>query len=1395
MSDGLQQDGVFSHKKRQLWEQWLSERGGKASPARKISPRRQAGPVPMSYAQQRLWFLYHLESVGVVYNVPFAFRIKGPLDLDALRRSFVRLAQRHEILRTRFKIIDGQPMQIIEQDPRVVFLVLDVRSFPAAQIQAQVQENIIKEAHTPFDLQRTPLWRVKVLRVDELEYLLLLNFHHIIFDEWSQGIFFSELNIIYQAECQGVAPRLEEVELHYADFALWQIEFLKSDEVQAQLGYWKDKLAAFPSVSLPLDYPRPAVQSFRGSRVRGQVTAEVAGALRQLSQSEQVTYFATLLSAFFVLLQRYTGQNDLLVGTPVANRNHLQLEKMIGFFLNTLVIRADLSGSPTFRQTVSRVGSVVLEALANQDLPFERLVDELKIERSLSHHPIFQIAFAYHPRSSESLALANLHVTPMMVDFGWAKFDLTLFVNETEEGLRLSLEYSQDLFKPNTIERMMRHLCSLLTFVAHHPDTPICCIPLLSDEERRTILQEWNNRQRMYPGEVGVHRLVEQRVALQPHAPALEFGTQRWSYAELNACANQLARYLIRLGLKREEGVAVCMPRNAEMVLAWLAILKAGGVYIPLDETYPAERLNFMLKDSKARMLIALGEKPTVLPEKVTLIDLHSSWEEILKEGSANLDIDMGGEGLAYIMYTSGSTGEPKGIGIPHRAINRLVVNSDYKTIEVGERVAQASNASFDAATFEVWGALVNGGVVVGVQKDELLDVEQLTKRIRAGDIQVLFLTTALFNQIAAVKPEAFSGLNCLLFGGEAVSPAWVRAVMAVGAPQRFLHVYGPTESTTFATWHEVRTVPDHALTIPIGTPIANTRVYVLDEHLQPVPLGVAGELYIGGDGLARGYSSRPRETAEKFLPDPFAGVSGARMYATGDVVRWNEAGEIEFIGRRDTQVKLRGFRIELGEVEAAILRQEEVKQVVAMVREDRPGDKRLVAYVVAEEALSEGDLRQRLKALLPEYMLPSAVVFMEKLPLNPNGKVDRQALPPPTKVTPSRTYLPARDEYERSLVEIWQQVLGLKEISVEDNFFDLGGNSLLAIQLFSLIEERFERTLPLATLFHHPTIAALAVRLQQEEDLAQWSTVVNIQPHGDRPPFFCVHTFGGEVVNFAPLASFLGEDQPFYGLQARGIDGKQEPHTTIEEMAAYYIRAMRSVQAQGPYYIGGYCFGGIVAYEMACQLQALGEEVALVAIIDAYAPLQEGRRKPKWNLRRVAQYILNLPIWIHDFVAMGEREMLVVVKRRLKILQKQMRHLLGKPMERLTPQEVIGMDLSYGPAHRVRLMELHMRAILDYRPQLYAGEVTVLRVRRMPLFKLYDHDVGWSQIVTGGVKVRIVPGAHHNILEAGYARDLAKELRAALDEAIERTHRNKTNTEDIFVHAYKMRNEGNSLI
>ncbi len=1361
-------DGLLPPKKQQLLDKLLKERQLVQPSHQRIKPRGNKSPAPMTYAQQRLWFLYQLEGQGVVYNTPFAFHLQGELNLAALKNSFVRLAQRHEILRTHFDLVSGQPMQVIEADARIVFLYLDLRGFPETHRPTQLHENIQREANTPFDLRRSPLWRVKILQVADQEFVLLLNFHHAIFDEWSQEIFLAELNAIYQAECSSSALQLEEAPLQYADFAIWHMEYLQSEEVQAQLSYWKQKLADYAGLNFPLDYPRPPVQSFRGGRVSRMLPMHVVEALKKLSREEGVTFFSTVLAAFFVLLYRYTGQTDLLIGTPVANRHHAQVEKMIGFFLNTLVIRADLSGSPSFREAVRRVGHVVFEALSNQDMPFERLVDELKLERSLSHHPIFQIAFAYHPPARTSLALKGMLVQPMTLDFGWSKFDLTLFASETEHGLRLSFEYSRDLFKPATIERMLNHLSAILTAASLNADLAINEIPLLSEDERKTVLYEWNDRQRHVPRQVGIHRLVEARVTMQPQAIALEHGEARWSYAELNARANQLARYLVRQGMKPQDGVAVCMPRGEKMVLAWLGILKAGGVYIPLDATYPEERLRFMLRDSQARMLIVDGEKPQGIGQGIDILDLQTIWQALLREEVDNLDVDLSEEALAYVMYTSGSTGEPKGIGIPHQAIIRLVVNTDYKRIDAGERVAQASNASFDAATFEVWGALVNGGVVVIVETEELLDVERLAQRIQGGEIEVLFVTTALFNQIAGVKPEAFNGLKCLLFGGEAVTPGWVRAVLSAAPPLRLLHVYGPTESTTFATWYEVHEVPSEALTIPIGGPIANTRVYVLDDWLQPVPIGVAGELYIGGDGLAHGYHSRPKETAERFLPDPFSGIAGARMYATGDMVRWNEAGAIEFIGRRDTQVKLRGYRIELGEVESALQKQNGVKQVVAMVREDRPGDKRLVAYVVSEEGVDEDRLRRALKGYLPEYMLPSAIVFMPSLPLTPNGKVDRNALPPPIKATSSRSYQPPRNEDERALVEIWQQVLGEKEIGVEDNFFDLGGNSLLAIHLFSLIEERFKRSLPLATLFQHPTIAELAIRLQQAEELGQWATVVPIQPQGHRPPFFCVHTFGGEVVNFAPLAKFMGEDQPFYGLQARGLDGRQEPHTSIEEMAAYYLQAMRAVQAKGPYYLGGYCFGGVVAYEMACQLQAIGEEVALLAIIDAYAPLQEGRQKPKWNLRRMIRYAANLPFWLRDFIAMGLGDMRVVVKRRLKIIRKQINALLGKPMERLTPQEVIGMDLSQGPAHRVRLMELHMRAILDYRPQLYAGGVTVLRVRRLPLFKLYDQDVGWSQLVSGDVKVRIVPGAHHNILEAGYARDLARELRAAMDEAIQ---------------------------
>ena len=1048
--------------------------------AARITRAPRKGDLPLSFAQQRLWFLDQLEPDNAFYTIPVALHLEGPLDVGALERSLQEIVRRHEALRTTFPAAGGQAQQRIAEGLNLPLPVVEVQAGPDEVQDAEVRRLAEEEARRPFSLAEGPLLRVTLLRRSERSHVLLLMMHHIISDGWSMGVLVRELRALYLAFVAGRPSPLPELPIQYADYAASQRQWLQGEVLEAQLAYWKQELAgAPPALELPTDRPRPAMQTYRGATCPVHLPRALSDALVSLSRQQGATLFMTLLAAFQALLSRYTGQDDIVVGSPMAGRTRTETETLIGFFVNTLPLRADLSGDPPFRELVGRVREVTLRAHAHQDVPFERLVDEFQPERDPSRSPLFQAMFALQNMAIPELALGEIRLSLEEIDGGTAKFDLTLFLRETEEGIRGRLEYNTDLFDRATIERMAGHYRTLLEGAVEAPERRVSELPILTVEERRLLLGEWNDTRTDYPADRCIHELFEVQAEQTPDAVAVVFGEQRLTYGELNGRANHLARHLRSLGVGPDVLVGLCAERSAEMVVGMLGILKAGGAYVPLDPSYPGERLALMLEDTGAPVLLTQERLLDRLPElPVRKLCLDAAREAIAAESDEAPRSEAGPDSLAYVIYTSGSTGTPKGVAVTHRAIARLVCTTDYVSLQASDVIAQASTCSFDAATFEIWGALLHGARLVGLGKEVMLSSAELARRIAEDGITALFITTALFNQVAREAPSAFARLDCLLFGGEAADPQRVRAVLQAGSPRRLLHVYGPTETTTFATWHQVADVPEGATTVPIGRPIANTRAYVLDPRRQMVPPGVVGELYIGGPGVARGYLNRPELTEERFLPDPFSGEPGARMYRTGDLCRWLPGGVLEFVGRTDHQVKIRGFRIELGEIESALGQHLSVRDVVVLAREDSPADKRLVAYLVPKEAPlpADGELRSYLQRSLPEHMIPTAFVGLPELPLSPNGKVDRKALPAPAGQRPEQgqAFVAPRTSAEAALARVWAEVLRLDHVGVFDNFFALGGDSILAIQVISKAQQA-GLSLSVRQFFQHQTIASLA--------------------------------------------------------------------------------------------------------------------------------------------------------------------------------------------------------------------------------------------------------------------------------------------------------------------------------
>jgi amino acid adenylation domain-containing protein len=1084
-SDLAARFAALSPARRQVLRQKLKEAGLKAF-LDQITPRRatQESPVPLSFSQQRLWFLDQYEPNSSVYNIPNALRLKGSLNIGALQQSLDEIIRRHESLRTTFSTRGGEPVQAIAPSVQLSFPLVDLTGHPEGEREEEIQRLVHEEAGRPFDLSKGPLFRSKLLRVAEDDHVLLLTIHHIVSDGWSMGVLYRELSVFYRAFVKGEPSPLPELPIQYADFAVWQREWLQGEVLNRQLSYWQKQLEGIPAVlNLPTDRPRPAVQSFRGARQSFVLSKDLTEQLKALSRKESVTLFMTLLAAFQTLLYRYTGQEDIVVGSPIANRNRAEIEGLIGFFVNTLVLRSNFSDNPTFKELLVRVREMALEAYAHQDLPFEKLVEELKPERNLSHSPLFQVMFVLQNAPTAAWRFAGLTAIPVQVGADTAKFDLTLSMSGTEEGLSGSLQYSTDLFDAAMVARMIGHLQTLLEGIVRNPDRRITQLPILSQAEENQLLIEWNNTEKDYPKDKGIHQVFEQQVERTPDAVAVVFEDQQLTYRKLNRRANQVAHYLTKLGVGPEVLVGVCMERSFEMVIGLLGILKAGGAYVPLDPEYPRERLAFMLEDCRVRVLLTQKRLVENLPGYAgQLVCLDSDWQAIVSESGENPGSAGAAENVAYVIYTSGSTGRPKGVVISHGALcNHMRWMQDQFPLSGGDRVVQKTPFSFDASVWEFFAPLISGVPLVMARPGGHRDTGYLATLIAQGKVTVFQLVPSLLSMF--LEEEEVDQCRCLrrvFCGGEAVSVELQdRVSQRLGVDVH--NLYGPAEATIDATfWSRPRET--NLRSVPIGRPVSNTQIYLLDADWNPVPVGITGEIYLGGQGLARGYWNRPGLTAERFLPNPFSAEPGSRLYRTGDLGRYRVDGAVDFLGRSDHQVKIRGFRIELGEIESVLSQHPAVAQSLVLSREDAPGDHCLVAYIVADgRQADESELRSFVRKHLPEPMAPSAFVFLDSLPLTPNGKVDRSALPTPDQggAALEMSYVAPRTPAEKSVAEIWAEVLKVDRVGIHDNFFELGGHSLKATQVISRTNKKFQIQLPLRNLFETPTVAGLAESVQ----------------------------------------------------------------------------------------------------------------------------------------------------------------------------------------------------------------------------------------------------------------------------------------------------------------------------
>lgn len=1349
----------------------LEEEGLK--PEHEISPREASKDAPLSFQQQSLWLFDQLIPDNPAYNISITLRLQGWLNLDILEQSLHEIVHRHESLRTTFVTRAEQTVQHIIPAMRYPFSVVDLAPLSAQERETLVLHLAKEEILRPFTLTCGPFLRSVVIRLGEQEHALILTLHHIIADAWSLEILFNELTTLYDGYMKGEIPSLPVLPIQYADFALWQQEHLQGARLEELLAYWRQQLAGAPAISGPApDLPRPTIQTFQGARYPIALPHTLSVGLKSLSLRANCTLFITLLAALQILLYRYSGQKDLIVGTPSANRPRTETEYLIGYFVNMLPIRTILSERMSFLELLEQVREATLGAYAHQDLPFQLMVEALQPERDLGHMPIFQIVLMLQNAIFvPKWECQDLSIHPFIEGDNsntTTKYDLTMSLRDTEEGLQGEIEYNIDIFEKITIEHLCQHLQVLLQSIVANPYQRLDDLPLLSEGERQRILMAWNQTKSAYPQQLGVHQIFEQWVQQGPDAIAVVFEEQYLTYQALNQRANQLAHLLHKQGVGPEVCVGVCLPHSLELVVGLLAILKAGGAYVPLDPAYPQERLAFMIEDMRLPVVVTLQQwSPLFLSCVTSVFCLDRDGEHIARESHENLACYIQGEQLAYVNYTSGSTGVPKGVGLPHSGVVRLVCTPGYLQLTPSDRVTQTSNTSFDACTIEIWGALLNGACLVEIQQDMVLAPRSFVEQLRRDQVTTVFVTTALLNFFAREMPDAFKGLPHIMFGGEAADPNWIAVILQEGAPQKLLHLYGPTENTTVTLWCQMQAIDQGRKTVPIGCPVAGDRVYVLDQRGHPVPMGVAGELYAGGAGLARGYLRRPDLTAERFVPDPFSGERGARLYRTGDVVRARSDGNLEFVGRTDQQVKVRGHRIELGEIEWTLTQHPDVQACVVTSREDTPGEKFLIAYLVGKGALplSVTELRRFLVEKLPEYMIPSVYIWLDTFPLTPNGKVDYQALPIPdgALTQPQRNYLAPRDSLELRLSQMWEHILGIQPVGVTDNFFALGGHSFLAIRLMDQLQRDFGLQLPVSLLFQKGTIEHLASVLRQQEHISLRSALVPIQPHGTGRPFFCIHPVSGEVFVYHPLAQHLGVNQPLYGLQDTGMHETVVPYLSLENMADTYIQALRTVQPEGPYFLGGWSFGGILAFEMAQQLQRQGGKVALLAIFDSVAPIPASKRVEMDDTSMLAILVLELTRTLAGATFQEIYNSLLPLE-----LDEQLRCALNL-MQRAGRE--LPLNGKQWLSQLLQLFQMRTRAVQNYTAQSYSGPLALFRASEPddsvhPSFQQkYMQDLGWGELATTPPEIHIIPGYHDTMLIEPNVGKLAQRLRLCLEK------------------------------
>lgn len=1318
-----------------------------------IGPRPSGEPAPISFNQQQVWLHAQMASDIPLYNEAITIYRQGPLDVAVLQRCLLEIVRRHEIWRSTFQVVGDEPVQVPHPAPDVFPLrVVDLRTLPRDKQQEEAIRLATEEVRRKFDITTGPLLRALLISTGDQQHRLYMTFHHLIFDAVTgYGVFLPELEALYEAFSAGKPSPLAEPRIQYADFAYWQRKKASSDIWSEDLEYWRQQFRGeLPVCPWPSDRPRPPVQTHRGAVQRFAMPDSLSRKIRLLSRQAGVSVYMTLLAGLAAVLHRYTNESELVLGSLTAGRTRTELEHVMGYFVNPLAVRLDFSGNPSFRELQTRVRTALLEGLAHERVPFVQVVKEVQTKHDPSRNPLFQIILSQQPQVQH--VAPGWEVVSDEISNGGSKLDLLIVIDDRGAAISGPITYNPDLFDAETIQRLVGHWQTLLEGACENPEAHITQLPILSRTERKKLLIEWNDTDASYPTDLCLHQLVTQQVERTPEAVAVAQGKRQWSYRELDQCSNRLAAYLQKRGVGPEVSVGLYVEPSCEMVVGILAALKAGGACLPLDPTCPKERLASMLDDARPAVLLTQQRLRSKLPASaVPIVCLDSDWSRISEESAQPLRSQCTPENLAYVIYTSGSTGKPKGVEITH---GNLVHSTHARDIYYGAgagRFLLLSSFAFDSSLAGIFGTLCQGGTLVltpGLLQSNLPRLAEIIERQRISHLlAVPSLYSLLLEQ---ARPGQLSTLRAAIVAGESCPSELVERHHRMLPNAALFNEYGPTEASVWSTVYKCEAPTTKP--VSIGRPIPNVKVYVLDTHLNPMPIGIPGELHVGGPGVVRGYLGRAAETAERFIPDPFAEIPGSRLYKTGDRVRYRSDGNLELLGRLDHQLKIRGFRLDLEEIETVICQYEGAQQAIISVGEESNGEPKLVASVVARDParFDTEQLKNFLSTKLPEVMLPSTYVLIEKLPLLPNGKVDRQAVAKLNLPTAAMQLSKPTSVIELILTQIWEAVLERPGIGVTENFFDLGGHSLLVTKLLLRIEQRFGKRLSLASVFQAPTIRQLAALLNGNGTSVHCGAVVPIQPRGSKPPLFLVR--GGPL--FLPLAKRLGLDQPVLGLDLPASDASRLPVPyKLEDIAGALIAHMREVQPSGPYHLAGLCVNGVIAYEMAIQLLAQGESVGLLVLFDAQNPAyyEDFSRESRSYilLRRIGYQLANLRRQkLPNFV----RERLIGIHRRLSVRYWRIHHALGLPVDE---EQLRDLDTIVHPASFV------------YRPAPYPKSAVFFQSTDWPEGRYWDFHASWNGLIGEGLQVIKIPGGHESMFHEENVDLLAGKLQDCLSAAM----------------------------